>query len=512
MNELVNNTQWNCRPAIGVQNGAEYRIGWDNFIDSSGQWRGINCLLNSILTGFELEDAPFYFKAPINSTGQVEITMNNRFDVFNKTRINAQSFDYTISCLGVESVRGSLYDIKNNGRMDSVLYENAYRTSFVGDLILYPQHGRAPRIKKLVRFNQAPATDVAILFELEYSSKMELTPRKLGDGKVRLQERDKWATTLSKDEKLYLHSDTLPNEGLYVRTWDESQKRGSGIKQPYIWDSSRHPITGLPKKWKIETYIERISGNKYRLTKIIPKAFFTGAVYPVYTDTTSTFYPDADPETTSVDGRVFEFQSGGVSWATIQSAAGTTASDSDTDIWAVRITPGSSVNLWRTIIRSIYLFDTSSLPDNDIISSGTLSIYGLSKADPSSITMDSCIYSSNPASNTALIAGDYDSLGTTELSNIITYGSWTTGAYNDFTLNSSGLSAIDKVGISKFGNRNDNYDANDSEPSPSSWDAGHDNGFFNYFADEAGTSKDPKLVVVHEPEPTPLLRRRIEGY
>jgi hypothetical protein len=103
--------------------------------------------------------------------------------------------------------------------------------------------------------------------------------------------------------------------------------------------------------------------------------------------------------------------------------------------------------------------------------------------------------SSSPASNTAIVAGDYDSLGTTDYGNIeadaLTTDSTT---YNDITLNSDGRAAIDRSGITKFGWRHDG-DRSNTEP-------GSLSGFVSATillrsADESGTSIDPKLVVTH---------------
>ena len=108
------------------------------------------------------------------------------------------------------------------------------------------------------------------------------------------------------------------------------------------------------------------------------------------------------------------------------------------------------------------------------------------------------IYSATPASNTALVAADYSTGGTTAYATALTYASITTSAYNDFTLNATGLGAIDKTGITKFCGRNANYDVAGVAP------ANHDQNRTSRrvivsTADAAGTGQDPKLVVTHTP-------------
>ena len=184
------------------------------------------------------------------------------------------------------------------------------------------------------------------------------------------------------------------------------------------------------------------------------------------------FYPDADPESTSVDGYVEEDVSPSppyyLSWADLVASPGNNANDDrhgGMDIFIyIASTSAPNTDKWRTLTRGIILFDTSSLADTQIISA-TLSLYCEGKYDLLSITPDINIYSSNPASNTALIAGDFDSCGSTAFSTTKTYGNITASAWNVFTLNSSGISAINKSGISKFSVRNANYDVANHAPS-----------------------------------------------
>jgi hypothetical protein len=214
--------------------------------------------------------------------------------------------------------------------------------------------------------------------------------------------------------------------------------------------------------------------------------------------TTSTFYPDPHPESTSVDGVVDAASYGtgsGVTWTTLVGDAGGSASDSAVAMSFFYTLSDNVSNRFRNLSRAIFLFDTSALPDGDVIDSATISNYGRYKQDTLSASPTLNIYSSNPASNTALVAGDFDSLGTTAFSDsAIAYGDWTNTGYNDFVLNASGLAAISKTGVSKYGGRNANYDVADSAPS---WSSVKESQVDSETADSSGTSKDPKLVVVH---------------
>lgn len=200
--------------------------------------------------------------------------------------------------------------------------------------------------------------------------------------------------------------------------------------------------------------------------------------------TVSTFYPDANPETSSVDGYTYDSGSGGYA-----SVHDNTTADDATDTGTSQtlrnnFTGGTSYE----ILRMIFVFNTASIPDSDTINSATLSLYP--SAAGSTANSDSVvIVSSAPASNTALATGDYDSYGTTAFATAIAMGSWSTGAYKNFALNASGISQISKTATSPFGARTEKDRAN-TTPTGS-------NTAGVYFAEQAGTSNDPKLVVDH---------------
>jgi hypothetical protein len=213
---------------------------------------------------------------------------------------------------------------------------------------------------------------------------------------------------------------------------------------------------------------------------------------------TLTAYPDADPETNTVDGYVEHYGAGNFSWATLRAAAGANARGGwDYDIVHV-IVSGSSNTLWNLMGRSIFLFDTSTLTSGASISAAVMSIYGYSKQDQNVITPSTMLYTSAPATDTAVVSGDFDSLGAVAQSDTaITYAGWSVTAYNDITLNSTGIGNISKTGITKYGCRSGNYDGPNSEPSYTwvaidSWSE-----VSGYYADQDGTANDPKLVVTY---------------
>jgi hypothetical protein len=211
---------------------------------------------------------------------------------------------------------------------------------------------------------------------------------------------------------------------------------------------------------------------------------------------TLTKYPDADPETNTVDGWVNHDYGagGGQAWATLVAAAGTGAGDDGASCEYIDIASDSGSGNWRRISRVINLFYTSALTGSAVISDAVLSAYGISKDDPLSATPDLDVYVSAPASNTALAAGDYDSIGSTsQTGSPITYANLSTG-YMDWTFDATGRSGISKTGISKYGFRNANHDVANSAPT---WAASLHTWWTAYLADQTGTANDPKLVVTY---------------
>ena len=221
-------------------------------------------------------------------------------------------------------------------------------------------------------------------------------------------------------------------------------------------------------------------------------------------------FPDPDPETTTVDGKVLR---GSVdeTWATIIAGAGTAANDSSATFEEyTRTIATTTANQFSFLWRGIALFDTSAIPDTDDVTAAVLSVRGDAKADGLVAAPDIDVYTSTPASNTALVAADYSQVGSvSQTGSPITFANWSTTGYNDFTFNATGRGNISKTGVSKFGTRNTNYDVAATAPP---WLSGA--GFYltGRKADNAGTAEDPKLVVTYSAAATlggPLVGGRL---
>ena len=215
---------------------------------------------------------------------------------------------------------------------------------------------------------------------------------------------------------------------------------------------------------------------------------------------TSTFYPDPNVETNSVDGYIGCTDSASNLWSTCHDAtAGDISDDSSTILYLEAsftrgvgdtcppfgCTPPDTYAIYRVFL----LFNTASLPDNSTITATTLSIYVSSKTTTNSDTIE--LVTSTPASNTGLIVGDFDQISTVQQASGISISSLTASAYNAFTLNATGKGNVNLTGVTKFAIRTGQDRSNTAPGTEGSDNVGASS------ADVSGTSQDPKLDVTY---------------
>jgi hypothetical protein len=214
--------------------------------------------------------------------------------------------------------------------------------------------------------------------------------------------------------------------------------------------------------------------------------------------TTSTFYPDPNPETTSVDGYVIRNNLAGcVGFSTLR---GDNGNDAQSDLTAFASFLGNDYGEpdcgspnWNGMSRSIFLFDSSAIPDTDTISSATFSAWGDLSENMYSQTAD--LVQSTVASNTNLVNSDFQGTvndTTLQSDTQIGLGSWNAAGYNDYALNATGIGNVSKTSVTKLGIRL-SADRTNSAPS---WASGR-SSVYGATAEYTGTGRDPKLVVVH---------------
>lgn len=213
---------------------------------------------------------------------------------------------------------------------------------------------------------------------------------------------------------------------------------------------------------------------------------------------TLTSYPD---NTTTVDGEVSRV-SVNSTFTSLRTSAGNDSDASLTsgNLWTIN-TDYNNTNRWLYMSRSVFVFNTTTIPSASTLDSASIDLYFSVKQDDNGLTAtegETVLVSHNTTSDTTLVNGDYNiaKFGTTALANRIAYSSWVAG-YNTFNLNASGLTNINVSTNSRFGVMA-GFDFDNDEPT---WV-----GSFTrvsvvntYFANYTGTSRDPRLTITYTP-------------
>lgn len=214
-------------------------------------------------------------------------------------------------------------------------------------------------------------------------------------------------------------------------------------------------LSGNTTYWVVIKHITEGSGSSQYYWSGNSSGTYTRGNLATYQQTTSSstqnYSPDAYPTSTSVDGYANASNASGDTFANMRSSAGNTAADFVTAAFPRIMLIGS--NLCSDITRCFFLFDTSSIPNDAVITSATLSLYNTFVQDD--LAQSVGITSGIPTSNTALVAADYASshFGSTRFATDVALAGMSTNAYVNFALNASGLAAIDVAGVTKFGVR-----------------------------------------------------------
>jgi len=280
-------------------------------------------------------------------------------------------------------------------------------------------------------------------------------------------------------------------EGTLRSWWTFSEPPGGNISIVHNKEGKGELKLGVAHGASGASVVVLVDGD----VEVVTVAAFSEIAFPLTIGDSATFYPDADPESSSVDGYTSRNQTNS-GWWSIHDGVGTLANDSSTEM-SVKIKAYYNTNTWWELNRGIAVFDTSALPDDATIEAATLSLYGAGKYNSLGGSPGLNIYSAGTLSNTSLSASDHDDFGSTPYSSAVAYASWSTSGYNAFSLNSTGLSAIDKTGTSKFGVRESSYDAPDTEPP---WASAAYVQMVPYTS-EQGTGYKPKLTVTYTPPP-----------
>jgi len=195
--------------------------------------------------------------------------------------------------------------------------------------------------------------------------------------------------------------------------------------------------------------------------------------------TTTTFYSGPG------DGQVNYLGAGGGTWATTHNAANGTANGISADEYLM----ARYFSTVYTVYRMFQIVDTSALPDDAVISSATVGFWGLGSGgtDPRHYN----IYSSTAGDT--LANSDYQSCGTTAFSDTsVAHSAWTTGSYNTWAMNATGIAAISKTGKTKFSIREADKDVANTAPA-----VDVNNYVHGQTSAYTGATRDPYLSVTY---------------
>ena len=204
---------------------------------------------------------------------------------------------------------------------------------------------------------------------------------------------------------------------------------------------------------------------------------------------TDTFYPSPG---TTVDGTLVRHIAS-ATWSDVRDGDGTISLSSNATASFIYLETGS--NQYKEIDRSVFVFDTSSIPDTNTIDSATFSVYITGKN--TTLTGQSVrLVASTLASDSSLANSDYEGTNgnTTAYASDIALSGISTSAYLDFAMNSTGKAAVNKTGNTRLGLRLAS-DADNAAPGTSAGTVAAE--IAGRYSDNTGTSEDPKLVVTH---------------
>ena len=247
--------------------------------------------------------------------------------------------------------------------------------------------------------------------------------------------------------------------------WRGGQKRGqSRLTEPPI-PYNKRDVDGVGR---LINDLQGLAGTAYTVSTAGVPRDYSGRLPSVNPGlgrleygTISTFYPGA----TATDGEVHRLQAGST-FASIRSGAGNNRNDTAPSMYINTSQDYNTTNTWDNWGRGVTLFDTSSLGAGTIVDSADYSIVVLSKRDDFSDYL-ALVQTTLPIPTT-VAATDYQNFGTAIMAPSVNLSAITadSATYNTWTLNASGLAAIEVADITQFGLR---VGVDNSNTDPGGW-------------------------------------------
>jgi len=270
-----------------------------------------------------------------------------------------------------------------------------------------------------------------------------------------------------------------------LRVWSEERthaeiRQNMGVRNPVDSNSK------LQGNWLFDNDATDSSSNSNDLTPSGSPVYSVDRLYNY-----DSFWSDADPETTSVDGHVKDADA---SWNTAHDETTAATVDYSGATFAIGVNKNGTYGIYRTPT----LFDTSAITDTDTIDSATITLV------PTIVTDDDgdqysyiAIVDCTLGSPTTLATTDYPNIGDavdnpTEHGTRNFIGGMVVATPETFIVNSTGLGTVDATGISYFAFR-EGHDINDVAPAGT-----NTTRITAHSADNTtGISVSPRLEVSH---------------
>jgi hypothetical protein len=269
---------------------------------------------------------------------------------------------------------------------------------------------------------------------------------------------------------LYPHAYTVDNgDGTYstdIRTHDKFAKRLYFAFRPFWW-------LGHAWDWLIaDRWVSQLSFGLSILTL--------------------TSYPEAGAVgTLTSDRTVRRIPAAGESFSTLRNGIGTHSANSSPTA-GVGLFSDLTTDIFLEMYREIQAFNFTSMGITPNVSA-IVSIYGVSKVNTGLGTPDFHFAGATPADPASIVTADYTQVQRVSFGSV-TYAAFTASAYNDVSLNASGIAAIQLNGVASFSWQLE-WDITGSFTG--TW-VSNTNTTFNFStADAAGTAQDPKLTVTY---------------
>ncbi len=329
--------------------------------------------------------------------------------------------------------------------VNAVIYDDAFGTG--KDYVLIPTRSALVKVVR-IREGTKVEEDQQFAFGVEFPHKVKRT-----DGET------EYILDLTSDKTFDTDKETLTGIDQ-----DDGREWFTYLRPFRMWDSEHS------ERAPVEYKTDGVTGW---LVKTVPLSFIEAATGDVFTDTTTSYYAGTG------DGSV---RGSGGSWVPTSPLD---YQDTDTyDDWFLSQNSGGTYYCRRVFLP----FDTSAIPDTDVISGAYLSLYPNTEAAP----YEGCLFEGTQASTSSLSTSDYAAFTGSELATRFDEGDITPG--NRYNWSLTDLTTINKTGWTKLCVR-EGRDA-DASNAPG---VGTYYRIQAYYAEDTGTARDPYLSVTYAP-------------